>query len=157
RNGHIVSVTSALLVDDLVIQAGGEVDASGATITINDGTNSAVDCDVFGVLQVANVAGSSIAVNSGAGLTFENGGHYIWNGPTATIFPSATWADGSICENQGGNNTTPSGLGQSFYNFYWNRTASGAVSLSNQLTTVRHELRMHGSSDAANSVRFLSS
>jgi hypothetical protein len=156
RNGHVVSVTNALLVDDLVIQAGGEVDASGATITINDGAN-AVDCDVFGTLQVANVTNSSIAVNSGAGVTFENGGHYIWNGITAAIFPIATWADGSLCENQGGNNTTPSGLGQSFYNFYWNRTTAGAVSLSNLLTTVRHELRMHGSTDAASSVRFLSS
>jgi len=36
------------------------------------------------------------------------------------------------------------------------RSASGAVSLSNLLTTVRHELRMHGSSSASASVRFLS-
>jgi hypothetical protein len=157
RNGHTVSVTNALTVDDLVIQTGGEVDASGATITVDDNTSAAVDCDVFGILQVANVAGSSLTVSAGAGLTFENGGHYIWNGPSTTIFPAATWADGSTCENQGGTTTTPSGLGQNFYNFYWNRTASGAVSLSNSLTTVRHELRMHGSSSSSASVRFLSS
>jgi len=154
--GHTISVTNALLVDDLVIQAGGELDASGATITINDNPSAAVDCDVFGTLTVANVANSSVAVSAGAGVVFENGGHYIWNGPSTTIFPVATWADGSICENQGGTTSTPIGLGQSFYNFYWNRTASGAVSLSNLLTTVRHELRMHGSSSASASVRFLS-
>jgi len=157
RNGYTVSVTNALTVDDLVIEAGGEVDASGATITINDNTNAAVDCDVFGVLQVANVTGSSLTVSPNAGLTFENGGHYIWNGPTATIFPTAIWADGSLCENQGGTAATPSGLSQSFYNFYWNHTTAGSVSLSNLLTTVRHELRMHGSSSSGSSVRFLSS
>jgi len=157
QSGHLATVTNALSVDDLTISAAGEVDASGTTLTINDDTNAPIDCDVFGVLQVANVANSGLAVNSGAVVQFESGSHFIWNGPQTTVFPTATWADGSLCENQNGSTTTPTGLGQSFYDFYWNRTASGSISLSNQLTTVRHNLQMHGSSDSANSVRFLSS
>ena len=106
-------------------------DPSAVTVTPSEiatgGTRAAA---LDGVLvQVANVTVSSLTVSSNAGLTFENGGHYIWNGPTATIFPTATWADGSTCENQGGTATTPTGLSQSFYNFYWNHTAAGSVSL----------------------------
>jgi len=154
RGGHSLAVTNAVTVDDLTIQANGEVDASGAVLTISHG-GSALDCDVFGTLQVANVANSGLSVNANGVLKFESGGHYIWNAPATAAFPTALWADGSLAENQAGNNTGPSGLTQDFYDFFWNRTASGQVSLSNRLTTVRHNLRMKGSSDSGNSVRFL--
>jgi len=154
RNGHTVTVTNALSVDDLIVQTGGEVDASGATLTITDG-GSTTDCDVSGTIQVSGTASSGFAVTSGAGLKFESGGKFIWNGATTVAIPAATWADGSTCEVQNGTTTTPTGLGQSFYDFYWNKTSSGAVNLGGTLTTVRNNLRMRGSSDSANSVRFL--
>ena len=155
RSGHSLAVTNAVTVDDLTIQTNAEVDASGAVLTISHGV-AALDCDVFGTLQVANAASSGLTVNANALLKFENGGHYIWNAPSTAAFPPAVWADGSIAENQAGDNTGPSGLTQDFYDFFWNRTVNGTVSLSNKLTTVRHNLRMKGSSSSANSVRFLS-
>src|SRR4029450_13553417 len=91
-----------------------------------------------------------ITVSSGASLKFETGSSFVWNGPGTTAIPTATWADGSTCENRNGNTTTPTGLGQSFYDFYWNRTNSGSVNLGGTLTTVRNNLRMRGSTDSAN-------
>jgi hypothetical protein len=93
-------------------------------------------------------------VTAGAGVNFENGGHFIWNNSGTVAVPTATWSDGSLCEVQNGSTTTPTGLGQSFYDFYWNKPSSGSVSLNGTLTTVRNNLRMRGSSDSANSVRF---
>jgi hypothetical protein len=154
RSGHTVTVTNAQTVDDLAIEPNGEVDASGAMLTIADGT-AATDCDVSGTLQVASAASGALSVTAGAGLKFENGGHFIWNNSATVAVPTATWSDGSLCEIQNGSTTTPTGLGQSFYDFYWNKTNSGSVSLNATLTTVRHDLRMRGSADSANSVRFL--
>ncbi len=154
RNGHTVTVTNAQTVDDLTIQANGEVDASGATLTIADGA-ATTDCDVFGTLQVASAASSGLSVTAGAGVTFENGGHFVWNNSATVAVPTATWSDGSLCEIQNGSTTTPIGLGQSFYDFYWNKTSSGSINLNGTLTTVRNNLRMRGSSDSANSVRFI--
>jgi hypothetical protein len=80
----------------------------------------------------------------------------VWASQFATAaIPTATWADGSTCEVANGNNTTPTGLAQSFYDFFWSRTSNGQVSLGGQLQTVRHNLTMRGSASAVNSVRFL--
>ena len=152
---HVVTVTAPIAVDELTIQAGGEVDASDAALTLNDGV-AAVDANVLGVLQVANATNSAFFVSGGAGLNFGNGSRYVWASSFSTAaIPTATWADGSTCEVANGNNTTPTGLAQSFYDFYWSRTATGAVSLAGQLQTVRHNLTMRGAGTPAPSVRFL--
>src|ERR1051326_4207840 len=106
RNGHTVSVTNAQTVDDLVIEAGAEVDAAGAALTINDNTNAAVDCDVLGTLQVASAANSTVTVSTGAGVKFESSGRFIWNNSATVALPAAMWADGSTCEVQNGS-TSP--------------------------------------------------
>jgi hypothetical protein len=157
RAGHTIAVTASVSVDRLVIQAGGEVDASGATLTIANTGAVPVDCDVLGTLQAANVAASAIT-SAGANVTFENGGVFIWNSPAAGIIPPATWADGSACEILSGvSGIAPTGLNQSFYDFIWNWPGSGLCNLDGQLTTVRNDLTMTGTSSSAASVRFLQS
>jgi hypothetical protein len=152
--GHTIAVTAPVAVDRLVIQASGEVDASGATFTITNTGAVPVDCDVFGTLQAVNVAGSAIT-NAGANVTFESGGAFIWNSPVAGAIPSAIWANGSTCEiENGAGGKAPTGLSQSFYNFIWNWPGSLQCNLNNQLTTVLGNLTMTGTSDSANSVRF---
>ncbi len=151
RSGHIVSVNAPTSADDLLIEAGARLDIAAA-FTLNNG-DAALDCEVLGTLQVQT--GGSISNPGGATLTFGNGGRFVWNSTTTVAIPTATWADGSTCEVQNGSTTSPTGLGQSFYNFYWNKPGTGAVNLGGQLTTVRNELRMRGSSDPASSVRFL--
>ena len=155
RAGHTVAVTAPVAVDRLVIQASGEVDASGAMFTITNAGVGPVDCDVFGTLQASNVAGSAIT-NAGANVTFESGGTFIWNSFVAGAIPVATWADGSACEIlSGASGTAPTGLNQNFYDFIWDWPGSSFCNLDGQLTTVRHNLTMTGTSDSSNSVRFL--
>ncbi|MFM2293621.1 MAG: hypothetical protein RLZZ350_34 [Verrucomicrobiota bacterium] len=155
RASHVVTVTAPVTVDDLTIQAGGEVDALDAALTLNDGA-AAVDANVLGVLQVANATNSALIMSGSAGLTFGNGGRYVWASSFSTsAIPVAIWADGSTCEIANGNNSQPTGLAQNFYDFFWSRTSAGQVSLGGQLQTVRHNLTMRGSASAVNSVRFL--
>lgn len=151
RAGHSVSVTASTSADDLLIEAGAQLDVAAA-FTLNNG-DAAVDCDVLGTLTVQT--GGSLINSNGATLQFGNGGRFVWNSTATVAIPIATWADGSLCEVQNGSTGVPSGLGQSFYDFYWNKPGSGAVNLGGGLTTVRNQLRMKGSSDAASSVRFL--
>jgi hypothetical protein len=136
-------------VDHLVVQASGEVDASGATVTINDGT-PAVDCDVFGTMQVLNVAGSGVAISGGAGLSFENGGVFIWNRTNAPAIPAATWNNGSACSilATSNNTATATGIsGQNFYDLSWDTTAAGQSARCRWnltgTTTVRHNLSIN--------------
>src|ERR1051325_6474867 len=97
-NGHTVTVTNALSVDDLTVASGGEVDASGATLTLNAGTPT-IPSAVAGTIQVASVAGSGFTnAGSAANLTFDNGGKFVWHGATTVAIPTATWADGSTCD-----------------------------------------------------------
>jgi hypothetical protein len=144
-------VTSPTSADDLLIESGAELDLAAA-FTLNDGA-AALDCNVLGTLQVQT--GGSLVNSAGAILQFGNGGRFVWNSTATVAIPTATWADGSTCEVQNGSTSTPTGLNQSFYDFYWNKTSSGAVNLGGQLTSVRNTLRMRGASDPANSVRFL--
>jgi hypothetical protein len=157
RAGHTVSVTAPVSVDRLVIQAGGEVDASGALLTLTNTGVVPVDCDVFGILQATNVAGSAIT-NAGGNVMFENGATFIWNSPVAGAIPVATWTNGSACEIfNGASGTAPTGLNQSFYDFIWNWPGSSLCNLNGQLTTVRRNLTMTGTTSSTNSVRFLQS
>jgi len=151
RTGHTVTVNAPTSADDLLIEAGAQLNLAAA-FTLNNG-DAGLDCKVLGTMQVQS--GGSISNPGGAALEFGNGGRFVWNSTATVAISLATWADGSTCEVQNGSTTTPTGLGQSFYDFYWNKPSSGAVNLGGQLTTVRNELRMRGSSDAASSVRFL--
>ncbi|MBK5284849.1 MAG: T9SS type A sorting domain-containing protein [Bacteroidia bacterium] len=134
QNGHTVIVTSNIIVDEVVVNSGGQITLnSGATLNISDGTGT--DLDISGILNNAG----TITINSGAAITFQSGGTYQHNyTTTAGTIPTATWNTGSTCEVIGftSNTSAPGGL-QSFYNFTWNcPSQSGTVSLGGNLTTI---------------------
>ncbi|MFM2293620.1 MAG: hypothetical protein RLZZ350_33 [Verrucomicrobiota bacterium] len=128
RAGHTVSVTAAVAADDLTIEATGELDASGATLTITNGS-PAIDCNVNGVLKVASAAGSAL-VTTGAGMQFNNGSAFKWSNASAPSLPLATWSDGSLCRIEATASTASFATnisGQSFYDFVFDTTVGGQV------------------------------
>ncbi len=111
RNGHTVTSTAAVTIDQVVIEAGGKLIASVGTITIANGTGT--DMTVSGTLEkVSDLGGTGTIV-------FANGGKYIHN-RNGDVLPVATWDDGSTCEITGVTTTQPGNRNQNFYNLTWN-------------------------------------
>ncbi|MGE5798231.1 MAG: T9SS type A sorting domain-containing protein [Ignavibacteria bacterium] len=132
RNTHTMSVAEAVSVDQVTVDAGGQISInSDITLTINNG--SGTDVTVNGTL-----------VNSG---TITNNGSMIFNANSiyqharndGTI-PTATWNASSNCNITGVTTTITAGnfgLGQSFGNFSWNCTGQTAnISFAGYLTTI---------------------
>ena len=111
RNGHTITVTAKVSVDQTVIEAGGKVIASAGTLTIANGTGT--DMTVYGTLEkVSDIAGTGSTV-------VGSGGTYIHNRNSDALLV-ATWEDGSTCEIIGVTNAQPSQRDQDFYNLTWN-------------------------------------
>jgi hypothetical protein len=141
RNGHTVTVAASVTVDQVVVEAGGQLTLnSGVTLTIADGLGT--DLDVSGTFQSAG----TVAINSGATIAFNDGGKYQHNfTTTAGTIPTATWNSGSTCEIIGytSNTTAPSGLGQSFGNFTYNcPNQTGTLSFASGLTSINGDFRV---------------
>jgi fibronectin-binding autotransporter adhesin len=136
--GNTVTVTAAVAIDHTVIQAGGEVDVSGTTLTITGA--STPDVDVSGNLELLDVAGSAVAENGTPVVKFENGGAFVSQLHTATAVPTATWATNSTCSISpaSAGAAAPTGLaGQTFGNFVWNwPSQTASVILGSTLTSV---------------------
>lgn len=135
RNGHTVTVAAPVTVDQVTVDAGGQI-VTTAALTLADGDGT--DMDVFGILN------SSVAIvrNSGATIVVESGGKYLHNFASGGTIPTATWISGSTCEvtNQTTGNSL-SGLGQAFHNFTWNCPNQGAaVNMAGSLVTVNGNL-----------------
>jgi Bacterial Ig-like domain (group 1)/Bacterial Ig domain len=145
--GHTLTVSSAVTVDDCVVQAGGQITVSGATLTL-----SGTGLDVFGVLKIADSTSSLISGDALTTLKFETGGKYSSALHTATAIPTATWEANSTCEiaPTAAGAAVPSNLGQAFANFNWNwPSQNGAVNLAGGLTNVTGDLTI----SSANVVR----
>jgi len=153
RNGHTVTVTANVTVDQVTIEVGGQVTVNnGVTWTIDD--PSGVDLTVNGTLSIAGTVapanGPQYVINgtvinagaisvSGAGSSFTFNANSLYqhsrNGGTV---PTATWNAASTVEIIGTTTAAPAGgLGQTFGNFTWNSTGqTSSVSLGGSLTTV---------------------
>jgi hypothetical protein len=159
RTNHTVIVAAAVQADQLTVELGGTVVVNGGTLTIAHNAASAYDLDVAGTLEVDS--NNPLAFNTGATARFT--GTYEWSYANNTgAIPQAanvTWDTNSTCEIDNGKSGTPPDnlAGQSFYNFYWNWPGSGQCNLAGNLTTVKGNLTLRGTSDTANSVRFLAS
>jgi hypothetical protein len=118
QNGHIVTITTNVTVDQVVINSGGEVDLnSGITLTVANVAGT--DLDVSGIFKNSG----SVSINASATVAFQSGGKYQHNfTTTAGTIPTATWNSGSTCEIVGytTNNSNPGGIGQTFANLTWN-------------------------------------
>ncbi len=139
-NGHTVTITANVTVDQVIIASGGTlIINSGRTLTIANGTGT--DLDVYGTLKNAG----TISINASATIVFENGGIYQHNyTTTAGTIPTATWATGSECQVIGytSNSSAPSGL-QTFYDFTWNCPSQAQdISLGGGITTLNGTLNI---------------
>ena len=114
RNGHTVTVTTTVNVDDLTIESGGKVIVNAnRTFRIQDGVGT--DCVVSGTIENSHV----VAVNGT--LEFKSGSTYT-HSRTGGQIPTAIWDPNSNCRITGvtSSNINPGSLGQTFGNFIWN-------------------------------------
>ncbi len=135
RNGHTLDVAEAVTVDQVTVEAGGQVTVNpGITWTIADGTD-AVDCNIDGTL---NNEGSVTTLGV---LAFNSGSayHHVLDGGT---IPTATWDVNSTCLVTGIANTAPTGLGQSFGNLTWNCVSQTVAATINSDAAVKGNFRL---------------
>lgn len=126
RNGHTVTVTSSVTVDQVTIESGGQVDVNnGDALTIADGPGT--DCLVQGTLE------NSGTVTATGTLAFDSGGTYEHAQNSGTI-PDATWDVNSNCNITGMTDNDPSNLDQTFGNLTFSSNLSNSVTLSTSLT-----------------------
>ncbi|GEM_PF-3236417 len=133
QNGHVVTITANVTVDQVTINSGGQaILNSGITLTINNGTGT--DFTVSGTFTSAGTI-----TNNGT-MAYNAGGMYRHNyTTTAGSIPTATWNAASTVEVIGytTNTGTLTGLSQSFGNFTWNSPSqTGNISAGGSLQTV---------------------
>jgi hypothetical protein len=117
RNTHVVTVTSSVTVDQVVVEADGEVDINaGITLTLSSAAGGTA-LDVNGILKNAGTIGTTGA------LVFENASTYQHNLTSSPgSIPTATWSAVSTCEVIGYTSAAGvvGGTNQTFSNFVWN-------------------------------------
>lgn len=119
-NGHTVTVTANVSVDQVVIENGGTVNVNGGrTVTINNGTGT----DLVNNGTINNTG--TINLSASATLMHDSNGIYAHTQNGGSI-PTATWNENSTCELKGITNNMPSNLGQNFGIFTWNSTGQNA-------------------------------
>ena len=120
RNGHIVTVSANVNVDQVVIEIGGTLNVnSGKSITINNG----VGTDFINDGTINNTG--NINLNTSATLSHDTNGIYKHTQNGGSI-PTATWNENATCEIKGTTNSVPGNLAQNFGNFTWNATGQSS-------------------------------
>jgi hypothetical protein len=109
-NGHTVTVSAAVTVDQVTVNAGGQITVNGGTFTIANGTGT--DLDVNGTVKVST---NSVSLNASATMTVGNGGIYEHNRNFVNGIPTATWSTGSTCKLTGASATPDATIAQSFH------------------------------------------
>lgn len=117
RNGHTVTVTANVTVDQVVVESGGNLTVGAATLTIANGTGT--DLNVNGTLATTTSTSAAFTINTGATIAVNAGATYIHARNGGTI-PTATWDQNSTCSITGATSTSPGGYNQTFGNFTWN-------------------------------------
>ena len=151
RSGHTVAVSSAVTVDQVLVEAGGQVTISNVTLTVANGTGT--DLDVFGTVVLTGSSGV-LSASSGARIVFESGATYQHARPAGTI-PTATWNAKSTCLITGSTSALPGSLGQTFGNFTWN--CAGQSAALNLETSMSIAGNFTVSSTAGNTLRIANS
>ncbi len=116
QNGHTVTLTGNVTVDQLIVDAGGQIEIiSGQTLTIANGTGT----DVVNNGIITN--SGTVTLNTSATLSNAAGSEYIHLRNGGTI-PNASWAATSTCTVTSITGTFPGGFPQNFGNLTWNCT-----------------------------------
>lgn len=133
-NGHTVTVSADVEIDQTTIASGGQVTVStGNTLSIDNGTGT--DLTIDGTLRKE---GTGVVLCSGT-LAFSDGGKFELTG-TNKYIPEATWHDNSTCEITGaigGDMSSTYHTDQEFGNFTWNCTGQTSdIYFSGALTNI---------------------
>jgi hypothetical protein len=113
-DGHTVTVTAGVTVDQVVIEAGGQVTLSGGTLTVSNGPGD--DFVINGIYRRTSTF-STMSLSSGAVVRCENGGIYEHSiGGSGGSVPTITWNANSILRisNNANLSSAPTGLNQTF-------------------------------------------
>lgn len=89
RNSHTITVNGAITIDQVTVDAGGQVTHSASnTVTLNNGTGT--DLMINGTWK--RTSSSSISISSGAAIAVGSGGIYEHAiGASGGTIPTATW------------------------------------------------------------------
>jgi autotransporter-associated beta strand protein len=142
RDGHTVTVTANVTVDQVVIDAGGQVTLSGGTLTVSNGPGD--DFVILGTYRRTSST-TTMSVNPGAIVRCANGGIYEHAlSASGGSVPSITWEDESIFRlvNSQTTATAVTGLNQSFGIVEINRPGQTAATEDITFGDVRNELRV---------------
>lgn len=113
RNGHTVSVSASVTVDEVTVEAGGTLQLNSAvTFTLNNGAGT--DLDIVGTF----IQSDGILTNNGS-IVVKDGGLFR-QAKAGTSIPTSTWETGSTCEVTGWTTALGGGINQTFSNFTWN-------------------------------------
>jgi hypothetical protein len=124
RNGHVVTVSATLSIDETTIETGGQVSLTSGTLTIASGTGT--DLDVSGSF----VNSDATAIVTTGTIVFESGGQYLDNVAASSTIPTATWNANSTCfiDNWNSSSDTKSNLtGQTFGHFTIDHTSGSSA------------------------------
>ncbi len=127
QNGHTVTVSAIVTVDQVVIDAGGQVNLNNSvTLTVADGLGT--DFSVSGIFRNN---GGTLTINAGATMAFNSGGKYQ-HGRNGGSIPIATWNANSTCEVLSVTSSMPTqtSFAQTFGHFIWNCASQGTASLT---------------------------
>jgi len=126
RSGHTITVAGAVSVDQVVIEAGGQVTVNGGNLTIAAGAGD--DFTVNGILRHA-----ANTITTTGNIVFGSGSEYQ-HAMNGDVIPTATWNANSTCTVTGIVATAPTGLNQSFGNINWNCASQTAIVAINNTT-----------------------
>jgi len=153
QSGHTVSVTANVTVDQVVVDAGGILTNSAATLTVANGTGS--DLDVSGTVNLNT--GGTVTISSSALITILSGGTWNYNGGNETTtggwavnnggtyihnvnnvdVPNATWGASSTLKITGVTNISPDVQYQTFGNIIYDcPSQTGNLNFRDKLTTI---------------------
>lgn len=132
RNGHVISVTANVTIDQSLIEVGGKLVLTSGTITIANGSGN--DLQIFGEYERISST-TTMTINASASVSCESGGVYNHNVAGGSL-PTITWQDGSLLKIS---NSISSGLNQSFWNV--TKTFGNATTLSNNSSNRTIEIR----------------
>jgi len=113
-DGHTVTVTADVTVDQVVIEAGGQVTLLGGNLTVSNGPGD--DFVINGIYRRTSTF-STMSLSSGAVVRCENGGIYEHSiGGSGGSVPTITWNANSILRisNNAIMSSAPTGLNQTF-------------------------------------------
>jgi hypothetical protein len=151
-NGHTVTVTASISVDEVTVNTGGQVIVnSSQTLTVANGAGT--DLTVNGVINNAGTISQT-----GASLAFGSGSKYVHALDGGTI-PTAAWNSNSTIEITGTITNAPNFSSSATYgNVTWNAASQGssALNLTGGLINVAGNFTVQ-STGASGQVRFFGS